>query len=71
MFVPSYSFELTEHDPARPWIVVRQERRSIFLDDGVNFFTWARKAWPEERFSVELDPWQLSTPKGTSEDSPS
>jgi hypothetical protein len=61
--VPSYSFELTEHDPERPWIVLRQEHRTITLDDGVSFFAWAREVWPDGRYSVQLDPWQSSSSK--------
>jgi hypothetical protein len=56
MFVPSCSFELVEHDAECPWIVVRQERRTVTLDEGVNFFAWARGAWPNGRYSVQLDP---------------
>ena len=57
--LPAYSFTLTEHDPAKPWIVCGQERHTIALDDGVNFFEWAREHWPAPRWSVELDPSQL------------
>jgi hypothetical protein len=59
MFVPSYSFELTEHDAERPWIVLRRERHTVTLDDGVNFFVWARGVWPPSQFTVQLDPYQL------------
>jgi hypothetical protein len=58
--VTAFSFTLTEHDPEQPWIVRHQERRTVELDDGVRFFEWARKQWPAPRWTVELDPWQLS-----------
>ena len=32
------------------------------VPDGQDFFTWARQQWPTTRWTVELDPWQL-TPK--------
>lgn len=50
----------------RPWIVLRQEHRTITLDEGVSFYRWARDTWPEARYSVQLDPWQLSqgSPEG-------
>jgi hypothetical protein len=30
------------------------------LEAGVQFFAWAAERWPPDRFTVELDPWQLS-----------
>jgi hypothetical protein len=56
----AYSFTLTEHDPAKPWIVRGQERQTINLEEGVSFFEYAHEHWPGPRWSVELDPWQLS-----------
>jgi hypothetical protein len=47
-------------DAERAWIVVGQERQTVTLGDGVDFFGWARKRWPSPRWSVELNPWQLS-----------
>jgi hypothetical protein len=59
--MPAYSFTLTEHDPERPWIVVGpQEHRTVELNEGVQFFAWARVQWPPPRWSIQLDPWQLS-----------
>jgi hypothetical protein len=55
-----YRFTLLEHDAERPWIVVSQEHRTATLDDDADFFTWARERWPGPRWTVELDPWQLS-----------
>jgi hypothetical protein len=57
--VSEYRFTLTEHDPERPWIVHSSERRTITLEDGQDFFAWAREHWPKPRWTVELDPWQL------------
>jgi hypothetical protein len=62
MFVPAYGFTLTDHDPNRPWIVLSREHRTVTLEDGVAFFEWAHERWPSPRWTVELDPWQLSPP---------
>jgi hypothetical protein len=62
MFVPLFSFTVTEHDPERPWIVLGSERQTVTLDDGVDFFEWSSERWPRPRWTVELDPWQLSPP---------
>jgi hypothetical protein len=64
MFVREYSLTLTEHDPDRPWIVRGQGRQTVGLDDGLSFFAWAAEQWPAPRWSVELDPWQLSPDRG-------
>jgi hypothetical protein len=53
-----YSFTVTEHQPDKPWLVLGQERRIVELEDGENFFMWAHRAWPEPRFTVQLDPYQ-------------
>ena len=37
-----------------------QDAVVVTLDDGVSFFKWAHEHWPAPRWSVELDPWQLS-----------
>jgi hypothetical protein len=57
--VREWSCTLTRHEPERPWIIVAREHLTVELEDGVQFFDWARKAWPRGRFTVELDPWQL------------
>ena len=51
---------ITEHDPTRPWMVLSTEHRTIKLPDGMDFFTWAREQWPAPRWSVQVDPWELS-----------
>jgi hypothetical protein len=53
-----YSFTVTEHDSERPWIVRDHQRRAVELEDGANFFEWAHHAWPEPRYTVQLDPYQ-------------
>jgi hypothetical protein len=59
MFVPEFSYTIIEHEPDRPWIVVGSEHHTVTLDADENFFLWARERWPEPRWTVELDPWQL------------
>ena len=60
MFVRLFSFTIIEHDPQRPWIVTGVEHRTVELEDEVDFFGWAAERWPAERFTVQLDPWELS-----------
>ena len=53
-----YRFQVSEHDAARPWIVVGEIRYHTFsLADDVNFFDWSSEQWPSPRFKVELLPW--------------
>jgi len=59
--VPEFGFTVTEHDPQRPWIVLGQQHVTVQLDDGVEFFEWAAERWPAPRWTVELDPWQLTS----------
>ena len=56
--VRDYSFTITEHDLKKPWLVLGSEHRTVSLEDGVRFFEWASKQWPEPRWTVQLDPWQ-------------
>jgi hypothetical protein len=57
--VRMYSFSITEHDVANPWLVVGEnQRRTIELEDDENFFLWAAREYPRDRFTVELDPYQ-------------
>ena len=58
--MPEFAFTLADHDPDSPWIVLGSEHRTIELDADVNFFAWARERWPEPRWTVVLDPWQLT-----------
>lgn len=59
-FVREYSYTVTEHDLERPWIVRGREHQTVRLDDGVEFFEWAQHEWPSRRYTVTLDPWELS-----------
>jgi hypothetical protein len=58
--VRSFSFTITEHDPDRPWIVTGVEQRTVELEDDLDFFAWAAERWPAKRFTIQLDPWELS-----------
>jgi hypothetical protein len=60
VFVREYSFTITEHDAERPWIVLETSHQTIVLDDGIEFFEWAAQRWPAPRWTVQLDPWQLT-----------
>jgi hypothetical protein len=60
MFVPEYSYTVTEHDENQPWIVVGRSHGEVTLADDRSFFEWAAEHWPAPRWSVDLDPWQLS-----------
>ena len=60
--MPEYRYTVTEHDPERPWIVLGSNRRQVTLPDDSRFFEWVQEHWPAPRWSVQLDPWQL-TPK--------
>jgi hypothetical protein len=51
-----YGYTVTEHDAERPWIVLASEHQTVALDDGVQFFDWARERWPAPRWSIDLDP---------------
>jgi hypothetical protein len=65
VFVRTYSYALTEHDPDRPWFVTGEIRRlTVELDESTNFFDWARRERPPPRYEVTLDPWQLSPDPG-------
>jgi hypothetical protein len=57
--VPEFSYTVTEYDPDKPGIVVGRGQHTVTLDADENFFLWARERWPEPRWSVELDPYQL------------
>ena len=61
VFVRIYSYTVAEHDADCPWLVIGEIRRvTTELDEGTNFFDWARSEWPPDRYEVTLDPWQLS-----------
>jgi hypothetical protein len=58
--VPAYGFSVTEHDDERPWIVVQQRHETIELPDDVSFHDWAGRQYPSPRFTVQVDPLELS-----------
>jgi hypothetical protein len=60
-FVRSYSFRVIEHDPERPWVIVGSGRHWIELEADIDFHEWVREQWPPDRFTVELDPWSLTS----------
>jgi len=51
-----HSFTLIEYDQAERWVVLRQERRTVELEDGVDFHRWATEQWPSNQYEVRLDP---------------
>ena len=61
--MPEYSLTVTDHDQEQLWLVVDSEHRTVTLEDGENFFSWAHQRWPSPRWNVELDPGQLSAPR--------
>ena len=42
-------------------IVVGTSHAQVALPDDANFFAFAHEHWPAPRWSVQLDPWQLSS----------
>jgi hypothetical protein len=58
--IPEYHFTATEHDADRPWIVYGSQHHSVTLDEAMGFFEWVHDHFPPPRWSVELDPYQLS-----------
>jgi hypothetical protein len=58
--MPRFGFTVTEHDAQRPWIVLGQDHCTVTLEDGEMFYEWAAEQFPPPRWSVQLDPFQLS-----------
>jgi hypothetical protein len=58
--MPEFSFTVTEYSPDKPWLVVGSEHRTVQLDDREDFHDWAHERWPEPRWRVDANPWQLS-----------
>jgi hypothetical protein len=56
----TWGYTVTEHDEAKPWVVKRTEHLTVELGDDEEFFDWASREWPGERYTVTLDPWSLS-----------
>ena len=55
-----YRYTVTEDDPEGPWIVRGTSHGTMTLEESVGFFGWAAEHWPAPRWSVELDPYQLT-----------
>lgn len=55
-----FGYTVTEHNPDRPWLVVGTSHGTVTLPDGESFFRWAYEHWPPPRWSIQLDPWELS-----------
>jgi hypothetical protein len=47
-------------------IIPDREHHDVELEDGVECFAWAAKRWLRVRFTVELDPRQLSANRKSS-----
>jgi hypothetical protein len=62
--VREYGYTVTEHDPERPWIVLGSEHQTVELADDASFFERAAEHWPGPRWTVQLDPWELSRQVG-------
>jgi hypothetical protein len=56
-----YGYTVREHDPDRPRIVRDQRHETVKLRDGMSFLEWAAGQYPHQHFTIELDPWALST----------
>jgi hypothetical protein len=41
--------------------VIGSEHRTVELDDEVSFVAWAAEQWPAQRWTVQLDPWQVGS----------
>ena len=58
--MPTFGFQVTEHDPDRPWIILgTRTGLSLEAADGYDFRKKAGQEWPSERFTVELEPGEL------------
>ncbi len=55
-----FGYTVTEYDAERPWLVLSTSQGKVTLPDGASFFAWAHENWPAPRWTVQLDPWELS-----------
>ena len=55
-----YGYTVTEHDTERPWIVRDQRHETVRLGDDVQFFEWSAARYPHDRYTVRVDPWELT-----------
>jgi hypothetical protein len=51
----TYAYTVTEYNVDEPWLIASTSRDSVELDDGEDFYTWARERWPSRRYGVKLD----------------
>jgi hypothetical protein len=64
MFVHEIRYFLTEYDPGRPWVLVKEARElTVQLADETDFTAWAARAWPSPRYKAQrvpdaLRPWR-------------
>jgi hypothetical protein len=56
-----YGFQLIEHNPDKPWIIISSRHQEIELADHESFFEWSARHYPRERFTVDVDPWTHSS----------
>ena len=62
LFVRTWNFSVTEYDPNKPCVIVSIRRGlTVELADEIPFMDWAHDRWPSPKYSVEPDPWELST----------
>ncbi len=58
--VRTWTYTLTEHEPDKPWLIISGRRgMAVELDDRADFFEWSSEHWATDRYSVELDPYQM------------
>jgi hypothetical protein len=55
VFVPVYSFTITQYDSEKPWLVLSTGRDSVELPEGEVFHDWALTRWPRPHYRVRLD----------------
>jgi hypothetical protein len=61
MFVCECGYTVAEHHIERPWIVLDQRHETVELEDGTTFYEWAASYYAHHCYTVQLDPWSLST----------
>ena len=51
-----WGYQLTEHDPAKPWLVLGSQHRTIELPEERSFFEWANEEWQRDRLHRHAGP---------------
>jgi hypothetical protein len=55
-----FRYQVTEHDPDRPWIILgTRTGLSLEAEDSYQFREKVQHVWPADRFNVELEPGEL------------